>query len=150
MRTKQESPLSEEEEALVMEGLLSRKIWRFYELLSKWAPIPLMLGHWYGVWDYGHYSQTNNIRYRFQRELHHLDLCTGIHLYATDHDTGKFLLQILLDFPYSVLLFFRYQRNQIVLSALVHHSRAVRDAPCVYYIHFNALRLWIYQNRSIE
>lgn len=55
MRTKQESPLSEEEEALVMEGLLSRKIWRFYELLSKWAPIPLMLGHWYDVWDYGHY-----------------------------------------------------------------------------------------------
>lgn len=38
MRTKQESTLSEEEEALVMEGLLSRKIWRFYELLSKWAP----------------------------------------------------------------------------------------------------------------
>lgn len=33
MRTKQESTLSEEEEALVMEGLLSRKIWRFYELL---------------------------------------------------------------------------------------------------------------------
>ena len=55
MRTKQESPLSKEEEALVMEGLLSRKIWRFYELLSKWAPIPLMVGHWYGVWDYGHY-----------------------------------------------------------------------------------------------
>lgn len=55
MRTKQESPLSEEEEGLVMEGLLSRKIWRFYELLSKWAPIPLMLGHWYGVLDYGHY-----------------------------------------------------------------------------------------------
>lgn len=47
MRTKQESPLSEEEEALVMEGLLSRKIWRFYELLSKWAPIPLMLGPGY-------------------------------------------------------------------------------------------------------
>lgn len=38
MRTKQESTLSEEEKALVMEGLLSRKIWRFYELLSKWAP----------------------------------------------------------------------------------------------------------------
>ena len=55
MRTKQESPPSKEEEALVMEGLLSRKIWRFYELLAKWAPIPLMLGHWYGVWDYGHY-----------------------------------------------------------------------------------------------
>lgn len=34
MRTKQESPLSEEEEALVMEGLLSRKIWgsmNFYQ-----------------------------------------------------------------------------------------------------------------------
>lgn len=55
MRTKQETPLMEEEKALVMEGLLSRKIWRFYELLAKWAPIPLMLGHWYGVWDYGHY-----------------------------------------------------------------------------------------------
>lgn len=55
MRTKQETPLSEEEKALVMEGLLSRKIWSFYELLAKWAPILLMLGHWYGVWDYGHY-----------------------------------------------------------------------------------------------
>lgn len=55
MRTKQKTPLSEEEKALVMEGLLSRKIWRFYELLAKWAPILLMLGHWYGVWDYGHY-----------------------------------------------------------------------------------------------
>lgn len=44
MKRKQEPTLSEEEEALVMEGLLSRKIWRFYELLSKWAPIPLMLG----------------------------------------------------------------------------------------------------------
>ena len=150
MRTKQESPLSKEEEALVMEGLLSRKIWRFYELLSKWAPIPLMLGHWYGVWDYGHYPQTNSCRYQSQRELHHLDLCTGIHLYATDHDTGKFLLQILLDIPHSVLLFFRYQRYQTILSALAHHSRAVGDAPCVYHIHFNALRLWIYQNRSIE
>lgn len=31
MRTKQESPLSEEEEALVMEGLLSRKIWRYHK-----------------------------------------------------------------------------------------------------------------------
>ena len=55
MKTKEEEPLSEEERAFVMEGLLSRKIWRFYELLSKWAPILLMLGHWYGVWDYGHY-----------------------------------------------------------------------------------------------
>jgi hypothetical protein len=39
--------LSEEEQELVLQGLLSRKIWRFYELLAKWAPIPLMLGHWY-------------------------------------------------------------------------------------------------------
>ena len=53
MRTKQKTPLSEEEKALVMEGLLSRKIWRFYELLAKWAPILLMLGHWYGVWTMG-------------------------------------------------------------------------------------------------
>ena len=57
MKTKEEEPLSEEERAFVMEGLLSRKIWRFYELLSKWAPILLMLGHWYGVWDYGHYPR---------------------------------------------------------------------------------------------
>lgn len=55
MKTKEVEPLSEEERAFVMEGLLSRKIWRFYELLSKWAPILLMLGHWYGVWDYGNY-----------------------------------------------------------------------------------------------
>lgn len=49
--------LSEEEQELVLQGLLSRKIWRFYELLAKWAPIPLMLGHWYGVWDYGRYPR---------------------------------------------------------------------------------------------
>ena len=35
--------LSEEEQRMVLQGLLSRKIWRFYELLAKWAPIPLML-----------------------------------------------------------------------------------------------------------
>ena len=46
--------LSEEEQRMVLQGLLSRKIWRFYELLAKWAPIPLMLWHWYGIWDYGH------------------------------------------------------------------------------------------------
>lgn len=45
--------LSEEEQELVLQGLLSRKIWRFYELLAKWAPIPLMLGHWYGVGTMG-------------------------------------------------------------------------------------------------
>lgn len=49
--------LSEEEQELVLQGLLNRKIWRFYELLAKWAPIPLMLGHWYGVWDYGRYPR---------------------------------------------------------------------------------------------
>lgn len=79
-----------------------------------------------------------------------MDLCDCIYLHATEYDTGKFLLQILLDIPHSVLLFLRYKRYQIVLSALAHHSRAVGDAPCVYHIHFNALRLWIYQNRSIE
>lgn len=51
------SDLSMEEQEAVRQELLSRKIYRFYEVLSKWAPIPLMLGHWYGVWDYGHYPR---------------------------------------------------------------------------------------------
>lgn len=51
------SILSQEELAYVRQNLLNRKIYRFYELLAKWAPIPLMLGHWYGVWDYGKYTR---------------------------------------------------------------------------------------------
>nr|DAE06140.1 MAG TPA: hypothetical protein [Podoviridae sp. ct5bO8] len=54
MKKSIENALSEDEQRMVLQGLLSRKIWRFYELLAKWAPIPLMLWHWYGVWDYGH------------------------------------------------------------------------------------------------
>lgn len=49
------SALSESEWQGVQQVLLSRKIYAFYEFFAKWAPIPLMLGHWYGVWDYGHY-----------------------------------------------------------------------------------------------
>lgn len=52
------SPLSEREWQSVQQTLLNRKIYAFYELLAKWAPIPLMLGHWYGVWDYGHYPSA--------------------------------------------------------------------------------------------
>lgn len=57
MKKRINNALSEEEQRMVLQGLLSRKIWRFYELLAKWAPIPLMLGHWYGVWDYGRYPR---------------------------------------------------------------------------------------------
>lgn len=53
MENRNMSTLSEEEKGRIMEGLLNRKIWNFYKFLSKWAPIPLILGHWYGVWDYG-------------------------------------------------------------------------------------------------
>lgn len=55
MKTRFDSPLSEEEQAMLIQGLVSRKIWKFYEVMPKYAPIALMLGHWYGVWDYGHY-----------------------------------------------------------------------------------------------
>lgn len=55
MKQKEDDALSDEERQMVLSGIMSRKIWKFYELLSKWAPILLMLGHWYGVWDYGHY-----------------------------------------------------------------------------------------------
>lgn len=49
--------LSDKDRRAIRQELLSRKIYKFYEVLSKWAPIPLMLGHWYGVWDYGHYPR---------------------------------------------------------------------------------------------
>nr|DAX03626.1 MAG TPA: hypothetical protein [Caudoviricetes sp.] len=56
-KNNESSILSQEELAYVRQNLLNRKIYRFYELLAKWAPIPLMLGHWYGVWDYGNYTR---------------------------------------------------------------------------------------------
>lgn len=52
--------LSEEEQELVLQGLLSRKIWRFYELLAKWAPIPLMLGAL--VWSFGLWALPKTYR----------------------------------------------------------------------------------------
>ena len=42
------------ERSMMRSQWLSRKIFRLYEIGIKWVPIPLMLGHWYGVWDYGH------------------------------------------------------------------------------------------------
>jgi len=56
-QTKGTSPLTEEERKVVRHELLRRKIYHFYEQLSKWAPIVLMLGHWYGVWDYSRYPR---------------------------------------------------------------------------------------------
>lgn len=53
METEQEeSPLSEEERRAIRSRLLDRGIFKLYEIGVKWMPIPLMLGHWYGVWDY--------------------------------------------------------------------------------------------------
>lgn len=57
MKQGKESPLTEEERAVVRQELLNRRIFKFYEQLSKWAPILLMLGHWYGVYDYSHYPR---------------------------------------------------------------------------------------------
>lgn len=57
MKKKEENPLSEEERTYVRHEVLNRRIFKFYELGAKWAPIPLMLGHWYGVWDYGRYPR---------------------------------------------------------------------------------------------
>lgn len=58
METEQEeSPLSEEERRAIRSRLLDRGIFKLYEIGVKWMPIPLMLGHWYGVWDYSRYSR---------------------------------------------------------------------------------------------
>lgn len=57
MERRQEDPLTEEERKVVKHELLRRQIYHFYEHLSRWAPILLMLGHWYGVWDYSHYPR---------------------------------------------------------------------------------------------
>lgn len=78
-----------------------------------------------------------------------MDLRDGVYLYAFIYDSREFLFQILLDLSHSVLLFLWHQCHQTVLPSLAHHSRAAGNAPCVHYIHFNAIRLWIYQNRSI-
>lgn len=33
---------------------LDRRIFGLYQFGIKWVPVFLMLGHWYGVWDYGY------------------------------------------------------------------------------------------------
>ena len=113
MKKSIDNALSEEEQRMVLQGLLSRKIWRFYELLAKWAPIPLMLWHWYGVWDYGHCPRptildTNNngncIIWIYFLAYIYMPLC---------------MLPVSFFFRYCwifrIPLLFRYQRYQIVL-----------------------------------
>ena len=54
----EENPLSEEDRQRIIDGLMNRKIWWYYKMLSKWAPMLMMLGHWYGVWDYGRHPRA--------------------------------------------------------------------------------------------
>lgn len=56
-RRRQEGPLTEEERQDVKHELLRRKIYHFYEHLSRWAPLLLMLWHWYGVMDYSRHPR---------------------------------------------------------------------------------------------
>lgn len=58
MEKMEENPLSEEDRQRIIDGLMNRKIWRYYKMLSKWAPMLMMLGHWYGVWDYGRHPRA--------------------------------------------------------------------------------------------
>lgn len=147
MKKSIDNALSEEEQRMVLQGLLSRKIWRFYELLSKWAPIPLMLWHWYGVWDYGHCPRPaildtndngNCIIWIYFLAYIYMPLCML---------PVSFFFRYCWIFRIPFFYFFRYQRYQTVLSALAHHSRAVGDAPCIYHFYINIICLWIYQDR---
>lgn len=49
--------LTESEHRQVRAEWLDRRIFNLYEFGIKWVPIVLMLGHWYGVWDYGHHPR---------------------------------------------------------------------------------------------
>ena len=42
----------------VRSSWLDRRIFKLYGFGAKWMPIPLMLTHWYGVWDYSHYPRA--------------------------------------------------------------------------------------------
>ena len=55
MEKMDENPLSEEDRQRIIDGMMNRKIWRYYKVLSKWAHILLMPGNRYGVWDYENY-----------------------------------------------------------------------------------------------
>ena len=48
----------EEVRRIVRSNWLDRRIFKLYEFGAKWMPIPLMLTHWYGVWDYSHYPRA--------------------------------------------------------------------------------------------
>lgn len=50
--------ISEEESESIRTHLLDRGIFKLYEFGIKWMPIPIMLGHWYGVYDYAHYPRA--------------------------------------------------------------------------------------------
>lgn len=62
MKQAKDSPLTREERNAIRFERLRRKIYRFYEELARFAPIVLMVWHWYSLWDYSccpHPTVTN-------------------------------------------------------------------------------------------
>lgn len=113
-KKQEESPLSDEERTLIQQALLNRKIYRFYELLAKWAPIPLMLGHWYGVWDYGN--------------------CPRPVILDTDYSGNCIIWIYFLAYIYMPLC-------MIPVSFFFHYCWIFR-IPFFYFIGINAIRLY--------
>lgn len=120
------SALSDEERTFVRQGILNRKIFKFYELLSKWAPIPLMLGHWYGVMDYGNYPRP-------------VILDTG--------DNGNCVIWLY------VLAYIYMPLTMIPVSFFFHYCWIFR-IPFLYFFGVNAIRLyyqsWMIRPNQIE
>lgn len=122
MEKMEENPLSEEDRQRIIDGLMNRKIWRYYKMLSKWAPMLMMLGHWYGVWDYGRYPRAMVIGHGGERQLHYLDIRVGICVYTFGYDTRELLFPLLLDIQNTVLLLFRHQCDTALLPTLADNS----------------------------
>lgn len=126
VRKDRTSALSDDERAFVRQGILNRRIFKFYELLSKWAPIPLMLGHWYGVIDYGCYPRP-------------VILDTG--------DNGNCVIWL-------YVLAYVYMPLAMIPVSFFYHYCWIFRIPFLYFFGINAIRLyyqsWMIRPNQIE
>lgn len=109
-RRKTESDVSR----IVRSNWLDRRIYRLYEVGSKWMPIPLMLTHWYGVWDYGRHPRPIVV--------------------DTVDNGGSIIWMYVLAYIYTPLA-------MLPVSYFFHYCWLFR-VPFVYFIGINAIRAY--------
>lgn len=144
MEKKDENPLSEEERQRIIDGLMDRKIWRYYKKLSKWAPMLMMLGHWYGVWDYGHCPRATIIDTEFNGNcIIWIYVLAYVYMPLSMIPVSFFFRYCWI---YRIPFFYFFGINAIRLY--YRHWLITPEQLEMHHVFIIFTRLWIYQNRS--